>query len=104
MNRKLIGYVMVDSGQIFITDPAYLSTWTHGEYSLGVEPDNSYARVTTFMFAHGGYGEVEHGLVVATDGDGYYPVYVFEDESGHLIKLEILFQSDDGDDEGEAQE
>lgn len=70
MNRKLIAHLMVDSGQLFITDPAYLSSWTHGEYAKGVQPDNSYARVTTFMFEHGGYGEVERGVVVGTDGDG----------------------------------
>ncbi|HEY9763942.1 MAG TPA: hypothetical protein V6D07_15530 [Trichocoleus sp.] len=92
MHRKLIGYLTVDSGQLFITDPGYLRNWQHGEYTQGVEPDNSYARVTTFMFENDGYGEIENGIVVGVDGDGYYPVYALEDEDGHLIKLEVVFQ------------
>lgn len=97
MHRKLIGYLTVDSGQLFITDPGYLESWQHGDYTEGVEPDNSYARVTTFMFAHDGYGEIENGIVVGLEGDGYYPVYLTEDEHGHLIKLEVVFQSDNND-------
>jgi hypothetical protein len=28
------------------------------------------------------------------NGDGYYPVYILEDERGHPVKLEILFRAD----------
>ena len=92
MVRKLIGRLMIDSGQIFITDPGYLNSWQPGEYDGDTPPDNSYARVTTFMFEHG-YGEVEHGIVIGIDGDGLPPVYVVEDEHGTILKIEIDFQN-----------
>jgi len=91
MQRKLAGYLRVDSGQIFLTDPAYLGTWQHGDYAAGREPDNSYARVTSFMLDNQ-QGEVEHGIVVGTEGDGSFPVYIVEDERGHLLKVEIDFE------------
>ncbi len=101
MERRCIGRVMVDSGQLFLIDPAYLSGWTHGDYFANVVPDNSYARVTTAMFDHGGFAEVEHGVVFSADGDGYYPVYVTLDDHGYVVKVEILLQTDDPDGEPE---
>ena len=88
MERKLVGLVGVDTGQIFMTDPAYLKDWQHGEYLEDQEPDNSYARVTTCTIGHG-YGEVEHGVAVGTGGDGSFPGYVVEDERGNIVKIEV---------------
>lgn len=91
MKRKQIGNVMVDSGQLFVIDPAQLDTWHHGDYTPDSAPDNSYARVVEAMFNGGGYGETEHGVVVSAEGDGVYPVSVTEDEDGRIIKLEVVF-------------
>lgn len=88
MVRKLVGEVMVDSGQIFITDPCYLDEWVPGEYKPGKEPDNSYALVST-VTAEEAYGEAELGIAVQTNGDGMYPVYVTEDDTGNIVKVEI---------------
>ena len=88
MERKLVGLVRVDTGQIFMTDPAYLKDWQHGEYVPDKEPDNSFARVATATIGHG-YGEVEHGVAVGTGGDGSLPVYVEEDERGNIVKIEV---------------
>ncbi len=98
MARKRIGHVAVDSGQLFITDPAYLNEWRAGEYPAG--DDNSYHRVTSFMLDQT-YGEVENGVVVSGwGGDGFFPVYVVEDEDGLVERVEIVFYGlEDEDDE-----
>ncbi len=88
MERKLVGRVGVDTGTLFITDPAYLREWQHGELVEGMEPDNSYARVTTCSIYHT-YGEFKHGVVVGTGGDGSFPVYVVEDGRGNIVRIEV---------------
>ena len=86
MKRYKVGNCGVDSGQLFIIDPGYLTTWQPGDPQS--DHENSYVRVAEFMLENG-HGEVEAGVVVALDADGEYPVYVIEDDEGYLLKIEI---------------
>ncbi len=91
MERTMLGWITVDSGQIFITDPCYLNRWVPGDYRA--EDDNSYHRVTSFMLDNS-FGEVESGVVVGPFDDGAYPVFAVEDEQGRLLRVEIAFDLD----------
>ena len=94
MFRKRIGFVPVDSGQIFISDPTFLNDWQQGDYPSEETEENSYSRVTTLMLNQG-YGNVENGVVVGNfGGDGVYFVYVTEDEEGNVLKAEIVFREE----------
>lgn len=97
MERRQIGHIMVDSGQIFIIDPCYLDHWKHGDYAANVPPDNSYARVTDAMFAGGGFAEAERGVVCSSDGDSIYPVYATIDDQGYISKIEIILRGEESE-------
>lgn len=100
MRRRRIGWVGVDSGQLFIVDPCYLSSWRHGDYPA--DDDNSYHRVTSFMLEHN-YGEVERGVVVSEfGGDGAFPVYAIENDDGLVVKVEIVFDRSSSANLGDA--
>lgn len=100
---KLIGYCAVDSGQILITDPSYLSDWKDnqmgdtgkGDYSWSgaceTTLDDERAGQLNFPAGHAGAGVVSStGL-----GDGYYPVYAtYIDDADwglRIAKIEIVF-------------
>lgn len=95
--KKLIGSVAVDSGQLMITDPCYLSRWKNNEVEdlEQKEIDNSYsyngACHTTFKREDQG-GELEDGLAVAFSsgyGDGTYPVFAEYDHNNRIEKITI---------------
>jgi hypothetical protein len=81
--------VLVDTAQIFIVDPATLSTWEPGDWDPDVTPANSYARVTAFGFDHDGYGAVEGGVLVLVPSDGLYSVLLHRNSKGRFIKAVI---------------
>lgn len=104
MNRKLIGEVGVDSGQVIITDPCYIDNeWE--ESSFDDESDQtptheySYAGAcqATLTKDQGGQlnyrlGHAGAGVVVSSGyGDGLYPVFASYGADGRIHKLEIIF-------------
>lgn len=98
--KKIIGWVAVDSGQLMITDPSYLSTWTDNEYGEGEKGDYSYGGACAvtieeqggslrFPLGHEGAGVAfRSGL-----GDGMYPVVATVEEVEHwgerITKIEV---------------
>jgi hypothetical protein len=95
MHRKKIGYINVDSGQIFIADPVNLNHWRPGDYEYGKDTNNSYAQVS-ILSGKDNCGEIEDGVVVSNfGGDGSYPVYAFIDDEGIITKIEIDFTCQD---------
>jgi hypothetical protein len=85
-----IGSVLVDSGQLIITDPCHLEEWEHGDYCPGAE--NSYAEACNASLSDEGYGEVLGGSAIVFSsgyGDGMYPVYAKRDEDGRIVRVEI---------------
>lgn len=81
---RKVGEISVDSGQIIIIDPCYLSSWKHGEFNVSryqaepiSESENSYdeaCRVTLNSVC----GEIHRDLGFASStlyGDGVYNVY-----------------------------
>ncbi len=102
--KQLIGYCGVDSGQILITDPSYLSDFGSEQFGDRV-PDGHYSYAgacqrtladdfngqLTYPAGHAGIGVVSRtGL-----GDGYYPVYAtiadLDDWGERVVKIEIEF-------------
>lgn len=79
--KKIIGYCPVDSGQLIIVDPCYLSRWTDGEYNpddKNGEPQNSYDEACRLTVDGEVFENKQHsigGVVTSTGfGDGRYPV------------------------------
>lgn len=118
----IIGYCAVDSGQIMITDPSYISYWDDkAEYGDNVEGGHfSYpgACDQTLSKRQGGQlnfpaGHAGAGVVASAGyGDGYYPVYAtylseYSDEAclnlidRRVAKLEIVFIEDEDEEASE---
>ena len=89
-NWTLLGRVWVDSGQLILTDPCYLSDWQGHDYADDAPGEYSFAGAcTTTLDGFGGVlgGSVDdplptEGRAVAFPtgfGDGVYPVYGYVD-------------------------
>ena len=94
LTKKLIGRCPVDSGQLMIVDPCYLSVWKDGDFLPNKKkPQNSYDAVCriTINNKNGRAGQTkENGVVFASGyGDGYYPVYGYYNAEGRILKVEI---------------
>lgn len=108
-STRLIGNCAVDSGQILLTDPGYISYWDDkAEYGDPVpEGHFSYPGACNRTLATGYNGQLNFpaghagaGVVVRSGyGDGYYPVYattVTDDKWGERVaKVEIVFIDDE---------
>ena len=103
LKRKLLGYCAVDSGQIVIVDPCYLSEWKDGE-AFPEFPNilaNHYATccaLTTKNKNQGGEilvsGVGGTGVVASSGlGDGSYPVYANYTNIGTKSKPDIRIKS-----------
>jgi hypothetical protein len=97
MKKITIGHIAVDSGQVLIVDPCYLSEWKDGEYKEG-NLDNHYSQACNISYKDG-YGEIVVsgtggvGIVSKTYcGDGVYPVIAHVDTDGGIKKLEVIFE------------
>jgi len=105
-NQKLIGFCGVDSGQILLTDPCYLSNWKDDEpfkkNKKKTKGNYSYSGACDITCDDNQAGQLKNengaqvGVVATTGlGDGVYPVYAEyqnEGEFGKRIKsLTIKF-------------
>ena len=99
---KKIGYFGVDSGQIIIGDPAYLTRWKDNE-PFNAEEKAPYAysyngaTSATCSKKQAGilgvvpeFGKDGLAVAVATGGDGVFPVYA-EYEDGRITQIIIRF-------------
>ena len=84
--RELIGHVGVDSGQVMIVDPRYV---TGGEsYQAVCESTQAEMQL---QCESGGSGRVVAHRTVG--GDGYFPVFAEHDENGHRCRLIIELEA-----------
>jgi|SRR5579859_3951397 len=82
--------VGVDSGWIFIVDPAALVHWQPGDWHPQRHLPNSYSRVVTFGFQHGN-GAVEGGVIIGGfRGDGLYSGLLYRDPAGRFLKAALF--------------
>jgi len=87
-----IGECGVDSGQLLIIDPCYLSSWKDGEYAgEDKKSDNSYARACGITVSGNSAGEVKEGGVVFASGygDGCYPVMAYYNADSRITQIKI---------------
>ena len=101
MEEVKIGVVGVDSGQLMICDPCYLSEYENTAYSPENEDPSKFTYDTVCRKTVGepGYGQLEFsqgnpGLAVAFSsgyGDGLYPVYAVI-EHGRVMEVRIVMR------------
>jgi len=118
-NTELIGHVGVDSGQMMLCDPCYVSQFASNDsdFDFGAsdrdKPLNtafSYAGACETTLAKSQAGVIGNGLGAVTSsgfGDGSYPVYVeFSDEGawGRRVKSMTIVFIDDSEQESEENE
>jgi hypothetical protein len=111
MERKQIGTVDVDSGQVMVTDPCYVKSFTNDEpftreADHRIDQDTpgtypySYSGASAASCSDEGYGQMNHpaghpgaGVVTRTaHGDGSYPVYGEFNEDGLISRIVIDFE------------
>ena len=97
---KYAGSFLVDSGQAIVGDPCYLEKYSTnaGEpWDLeGKEGQYSYHGISATTITLNA-GEVGDGMAVAFStgyGDGYYPVFIEQDDDGRIMKVVIDFAGD----------
>lgn len=101
---ELIGHVAVDSGQVLLVDPCYITKaewqedWTPGQVNKG------YGGCCEASLSDDGAGEVLIAGVAGTGvctstayGDGSYPVY--RDGNKIIIDFDPAFDEDDEDED-----
>ncbi len=97
MQKKIIGYAPVDSGQLIVVDPCYLREWKDGN----VDDDSHYGRACQATLGKDGGGSIlvsgiaGDGVAFSTGwGDGLYPViahYGEGENDGRIMKITIDF-------------
>lgn len=107
---RLIGLVGVDSGQLLLTDPCYLSDFESDNYtgtpteanSNGLFPysySGACAATLSTRMAGGLAFRLGHegaGVAFSTGwGDGLYPVYVTYSDEGRIASVEVRFIEDE---------
>ena len=105
--EEKIGYVMVDSGQVMIGDPCYLSDWKGHEFDGdGKTPDGSweysYSGACNATLSPAGAGMLENGSAVALSsgyGDGSYPVYITRNRENRIVSMTVYFDEDPNEDD-----
>lgn len=114
MDTKLIGRVMVDSGQVMVGDPCYLDGFvTHEANGFAIDFGKkegpfgySYEGACQATCSPSMAGELGGGKAVASSsgyGDGKYPVYADYDRNGRVVALHVYFE-DDPNEEDEDEE
>lgn len=94
MERKVIGHIGVDSGQVFIIDPCYLKDYKDDDEEMDFENPKypfCYSGCCKITLSQEGAGEYNGGVVSQTGyGDGTYPVTAHI-KDGRIMKLTIDF-------------
>jgi Protein of unknown function (DUF4241) len=91
-SNEYLGDVCVDSGQLLVVDPCYLSEWKHGDYVGGGTSENSYDEACIASMGKESHGSVLRGLGLSFSsgyGDGIYSVFGKRDGNGKIVKIEI---------------
>ncbi len=93
---RLIGHVGVDSGQVMITDPCYLSDWKNDEFDSSDAPLNySYSGACAATLGENGGAEIGSGTQGVASrtahGDGCFPVFQIIGNDGTVEGLFVDF-------------
>jgi hypothetical protein len=89
MSEKYIGSVAVDSGQVMIVDPCYVTTGDN--YRIICDATLSPEGGDEVNFACiGGSGTACAVAHTTRHGDGVYPVYADVDKEGRILSLRIV--------------
>jgi len=100
--RRKVGYVGVDSGQVIITDPCYLTEFVSNDFDGFKKSSTGRSQKSKeFEYSYSGCCEAtstgagqltdRRGVAVSTGmGDGVYPVYV-EYENGMIRSVTVQF-------------
>lgn len=93
---RLIGHVGVDSGQVMITDPCYLSDWKDDEFGSSDAPLNySYSGACAATLGENGGAEIGSGTQGVASrtahGDGCFPVFQIIGNDGTVEGLFVDF-------------
>ena len=93
---RLIGHVGVDSGQVIVTDPCYLSDWKANDFSVqGTKLDYSYEGACNATLGENGGAEIGSGTQGVASrtayGDGCYPVFQIIGDDGTVEGLFVDF-------------
>ena len=93
---RLIGHVGVDSGQVMITDPCYLSDWKNDEFDSNDAPLNySYSGACAATLGENGGAEIGSGTQGVASrtahGDGCFPVFQIIGNDGTVEGLFVDF-------------
>ena len=84
---EYLGCTGVDSGQLLLTDPCYITDKKTFDYDTMTSYINKDLKSQTLLNGH----NVEVGVVMRTQvGDGVFPVYARYNKRGELLKIEIL--------------
>lgn len=104
IERKMIGKIDVDSGQVMVGDPCYLSDWIDNDFDVRTKPDpeefsyNQACHATTSEYQAG----VVAGKAIASStmwGDGSYPVYIEYNQKNEPLRMIIEFEYDEEDED-----
>jgi hypothetical protein len=98
MDRELIGCIGVDSGQVMVGDPCYLTYWEDTELGANWETDvsldgtYSYGGACKATISERGAGVLDdrRAVAVGSGGDGTFEVWV-EREDGKAKRLIVEF-------------
>lgn len=111
--REYVGSFGVDSGQVMIGDPCYLTQWVD-EMSKGEEFNGKLEKPYPYTYngacsatiaqSAGVLGEMGHNeghaIAVSTGyGDGCYPVYIEKNHEGRVKSITIEFMTDEVEDD-----
>lgn len=110
MKRKQVGVVGVDAGMVMVGDPCYLDKFTDHEYDDKKVEDQkrsgkfeySYSGACAATLSDDSAGQLGAFSAVAVSsgyGDGVYPVFATYNDDDRVVKLEVIFDGDEGDDE-----
>lgn len=107
VDKKIIGYVGVDSGQVMVCDPCYInsqwienknSDWDKDLKDPKKKGEFSYEGCVQATLSKEQSGQLNYklghagaGVVTSTfDGDGSYPVWAYF-KDGRIRKIEVVF-------------
>ena len=118
--RYKVGQVGVDAGMVMVGDPCYLDNYgkksSDGFEFVETEVDSqkasgkydySYSGACAATLSDNSAGQLGFADAVAVSsgyGDGVYPVYATYNDDGRIVKLEVVFDADEDEDDWEDDE
>lgn len=94
MTRELVGHIGVDAGLVWLGDPCYIKH--HPELAVESKWREFCESLRDMKLPQEAYS----GILTRTGwGDGEYPVYATKTKDGDIKKIEIVFITDEEENE-----